>query len=61
MGGLVLRAIASGRWEAAFREHLIRLAAAGELERKAEALPGLAAEPRYAIGARERVDRPGGA
>jgi AAA+ ATPase superfamily predicted ATPase len=101
------------RWEAAFREHLIRLAAAGELgpgivdigrwwrdsppveidavalagkgreatligeakwakrvdgravhaelERKAQALPRLAAEPRYAIGARERVDRPEGA
>ena len=98
------------RWETAFREHLIRLAAAGELgpgivdvgrwwrdspaveidavalagegreatlvgeakwakrvdgravraelERKAQALPRLAPEPRYAIAARERVDRP---
>ncbi len=101
------------RWEAAFREHLVRLAAAdelgpevvdvgrwwrdtpaveidavalagrrreavlvgeakwsrrvdgsalrAELERKALALPRLAANPRYAICARERVDRPAGA
>ncbi len=101
------------RWEAAFRGHLLRLAAAGELgpeildvgrwwrdtpaveidavalagrrreavlvgeakwsrrvdgsalraelERKALALPRLAANPRYAICARERVDRPAGA
>jgi uncharacterized protein len=100
------------RWESAFREHLIRLAAAGELgpeivdvgrwwrdspaveidavalagrsreavlvgeakwsrrvdgralraelERKAGVLPRLAVEPRYAICARERVERPGG-
>ena len=32
-----------------------------ELERKALALPRLAANPRYAICARERVDRPAGA
>ncbi len=100
------------RWEAAFRQHLVRLAAAGQLgpeivdvgrwwqdappveidavalagrsreavllgeskwsrrangqalraalERKAEALPRLAASPTYAICARERVDEPDG-
>jgi AAA+ ATPase superfamily predicted ATPase len=32
-----------------------------ELERKAGALPNLAAEPRYALCARERVDNPGDA
>jgi hypothetical protein len=32
-----------------------------ELERKAQALPRLAAEPRHAFCARERVDNPGDA
>ena len=56
LAGRGREAVLLGEAEWAKRVNAARLAS--ELERKAAALPRLAAEPRYAICARERVDSP---